>query len=59
MEEFYGTQGGGIAEMKSEKAYFIEPPNWGSFQVGDEVPEEWGLTGPFDLDGSLMEEEDD
>jgi len=43
----YGTQGGGLAQRDGNSYTFVEVPEWGDFQVGDEVPREWDLQGPF------------
>ena len=43
----YGTQGGGLAKRDGNDYIFVEVPDWGDFQVGDEVPREWDLQGPF------------
>jgi hypothetical protein len=54
MKQVYGTQGGGLAEKSaSGKLFFVEPPGWGNYKVGDEVPAEWGTTGPFDQENNL------
>lgn len=48
-EPYYGTQGGGTAIMKGDQLVWEEPPDWFTeAQVGDPVPEEWGIVGPFD-----------
>jgi hypothetical protein len=38
----WATQGGGLVRETGGIFIFIEPPEWG-FQVGDEMPEEWGI----------------
>ncbi len=38
------TQGGGYAtETRSGSVVFVDPPDWGGFEQGQRVPEEWGL----------------
>lgn len=45
---FFATQGGGKARMEGKRYVFTEaPPNQADLEVGDEVPEEWGIEGPF------------
>jgi hypothetical protein len=41
------SQGGGLVVWDEfQKAYFfVLPPDWGNYKVGDAMPEEWG-TGP-------------
>lgn len=56
MKQVYGTQGGGLAQKTSNgKLLFVEPPGWGNYKVGDEVPMEWGITGPFDQDDNMQQ----
>lgn len=38
----YALQGGGKAVVEGNSYVFIEVPNWGNYQVGDTVPEDWG-----------------
>lgn len=48
-EPYYGTQGGGTAILQGDQLVWEEPPDWFTeAQVGDPVPEEWGVVGPFD-----------
>lgn len=55
MKQVYGTQGGGLAQKTGDgKLLFVEPPGWGNYKVGDEVPVEWGITGPFDQDDKMQ-----
>jgi len=52
----YATQGGGIAILNDYGQYiFIEVPS-AEFSVGDTVPCDWGLEGPFDENWKLMKE---
>jgi len=53
MRPVYGTQGGGLAREVNGRFIFVEVPEWGSFKVGDEVPAEWSVVGPFDWDDDL------
>ncbi len=39
----WATQGGGLAREVGGKCIFIEEPDCPGLDVGDEVPEEWGL----------------
>jgi len=44
----YGTQGGGAAICNSRNEYFfIEKPDCPGLDIGDNMPEEWGTTGPI------------
>jgi hypothetical protein len=48
-EPYYGTQGGGTAVIRGGQLVWEEQPDWFTeAQVGDVVPEEWGIVGPFD-----------
>lgn len=50
-EPYYGTQGGGTAVMRGDQLVWKEPPDWlTQAQVGDVVPEEWSVVGPFDCE---------
>tara|TARA_R110000868_G_scaffold47769_2_gene156204 strand:+ start:2094 stop:2294 length:201 start_codon:yes stop_codon:yes gene_type:complete len=53
---FYGTQGGGKAVEIAGNLRFSEKPDCLGFEVGDLVPEEWGITGPFNDDGTQVED---
>jgi len=57
MRAVYGTQGGGLARKVENTYIFVEVPDWASnlYQVGDEVPLEWGITGPFDQDNGMQQ----
>lgn len=39
----YGTQGGGLVREVSGKFIFVEKPDCPGLDVGDEMPEEWGI----------------
>ncbi len=39
----YGTQGGGLAREVNGTFIFVEKPDVSGLDVGDEVPEMWGL----------------
>ncbi len=46
---YYATQGGGTAVMERGQLVWETPPDWFTdAKVGDLVPEEWGIVGPFD-----------
>ena len=50
---FYGTQGGGTAAYdECGNLYFLEGPDWAPEMKGQVVPEEWGIAGPFNADGT-------
>ena len=44
-DEEYGTQGGGNVKWNGLYWEFTEPPDWSDYQVGDPMPEEWGIGG--------------
>ena len=47
--QYYGTQGGGIAVMQGGRLVWEKPPDWFTeASVGDAIPSEWGIVGPFD-----------
>ncbi len=39
----YGTQGGGLVRYVDGRYVFVEKPNCAGFDVGDEMPQEWGV----------------
>ena len=39
----WGTQGGGLVREVNGTYIFVEKPNCSGLDVGDEMPEEWGL----------------
>ncbi len=39
----YGTQGGGLARPLGNRFVFVEKPDCPGLDVGDLVPEEWGV----------------
>jgi len=41
----WGTQGGGLVREVGKKYIFVTKPTCPGFDVGDEMPEEWGI-GP-------------
>ena len=46
---YYGTQGGGIAEERGDTLVWREPPgDFPEMQLGEPIPEEWSVVGPFD-----------
>lgn len=48
-EPYFVTQGGGTAVMRDNQLVWETPPDWFSeAHIGDPVPEEWGIVGPFD-----------
>lgn len=55
----YGTQGGGLARKVGSTYIWFELPEWGNFVIGDEIPQEWDIQGPFkwypNSDNSQME----
>ena len=60
MKQVYGTQGGGLAEKTSGGRFlFVETPDWGNYQVGDEVPREWDVQGPFDQNNGMKQISED
>lgn len=54
----YGTQGGGmvVAAGKGRYVFVSDPPT--GFKIGDYMPEEWGIAGPFDSKGKPIEIEE-
>lgn len=40
----YATQGGGLVRQIYNKLIFVEKPDCPGFTVGDEMPQEWGIT---------------
>jgi len=56
---FYGTQGGGKAVPAGDRFRFIEDPKCPGLSVGDLVPEEWGVIGPFNDDGTQAPDPDE
>ena len=55
MRQVYGTQGGGLAREVEGHYVFVEVPKHGNYKVGDDVPLQWSLTGPFDWDDGLKQ----
>lgn len=48
VQSYYSTQGGGTAIMDGDQLVWETPPDWFTeAQVGDIVPEEWDVVGPF------------
>jgi len=39
----WGTQGGGLVREVNGKHIFVEKPDCPGLDVGDDMPEEWGL----------------
>ncbi len=39
----WGTQGGGLVREAGGTYIFVEKPNCPGLDVGDEMPEEWGI----------------
>ncbi len=39
----YGTQGGGLVRSVGQTYIFVEKPDCPGLDVGDEMPEEWGI----------------
>ena len=39
----YGTQGGGLVRSVGQTYIFVEKPDCPGLDVGDEMPEEWGV----------------
>ncbi len=39
----WGTQGGGLVREVGGKYIFIEKPDCPGLDIGDEMPEEWGI----------------
>ena len=56
----HATQGGGyVTYSESAGCYlFVEPPNWGDYRVGSQMPLDWGLAGPVN-DQELREKAKD
>jgi hypothetical protein len=55
---WFGTQGGGKAVECSGWYVWAEPPkDFPSLHIGDPVPAEWGICGPFDDDGKQIDTE--
>jgi hypothetical protein len=50
---WFATQGGGRAVLEDGVLVWLVPPGWlvaaSGVRVGDPVPEEWGVQGPFPL----------
>lgn len=44
---YYGTQAGGTAYREGSQFYWLNPPS--GYREGDLIPQEWDLTGPFDI----------
>lgn len=51
MEQYFGTQGGGVAVLQDGYYIFVELPPFGNFKIGDIVPSKWSLVGPYNLCG--------
>jgi hypothetical protein len=45
----YGTQGGGLVRRSGDHYVFVEVPNWGNFNIGDTMPDEWGIASANQL----------
>ena len=55
----WGTQGGGLAREVRRGVYiFVTKPNCPGFDVGDEVPAEWGLTPANEIARQEMGDEE-
>ena len=39
----FGTQGGGLARQSGNRFIFVEAPNCPGLDIGDLVPEQWGI----------------
>lgn len=39
----FGTQGGGLVRQQGERYVFVEEPTGSGLDVGDTIPEEWGI----------------
>ena len=53
----FGTQGGGLVREVNGKYIFVEKPQCPGLDVGDEMPDEWGIA-PANLAASQeMEDE--
>lgn len=40
----YGTQGGGLVKFNVKCFTFVEKPYYPGFEVGDVMPDDWGIT---------------
>jgi len=58
--KWFTTQGGGKAVEGPGTSYvWAEPPKeFPEMKIGDPIPEEWSVVGPFDGDGQIKEERD-
>ena len=45
--EIFATQGGGKVVWDGKGYVFVEKPKCPGFNVGDYMPEEWGIVGPI------------
>jgi len=53
---FFTTQGGGKAIRQGYQYVWAEPPkDFPSLHIGDLVPEEWGICGPFNYKGEQID----
>ena len=55
----WATQGGGLVREVGEKYIFVERPNCPGLDVGDEIPEEWGVIPANERARKQLEEEEE
>jgi hypothetical protein len=55
----YGTQGGGLVRRSGDHYVFVEKPNCPGLEVGDKMPDEWGLAPANQAAREEMSETDD
>mgnify|MGYP001577689940 CR=1 FL=1 len=55
----YGTQGGGLVRQVGTTYIFVEKPDCPGLDVGDAMPEEWGLAPANDRAREEMNRGDD
>ena len=51
----WGTQGGGLVRDVNGSFIFVENPDCPGFNVGDEMPEEWGVEPANELAEAELE----
>jgi len=53
----FGTQGGGLVREVNGTYIFVEKPDCPGLEVGDEMPEEWGIIAANDRAMTQIQEE--
>ena len=56
--KWYVTQGGGKVVEAGNGYRFIEAPDWAPQMLGQPMPDEWGVIGPFDAQGNQLPDSD-